>query len=59
MSHQDFKNIAYAGFFRHLVCVFVFVVVFVIVFVFLFVFSYDFCIAFIISSQNMYSYRGL
>ena len=41
VSHQDFKNIAYVGFFRYFVCVFVFVVVFVIVFVFVFVFSYD------------------
>ena len=38
---------------------FVFVVVFVIVFVFVFVFSDDFWIAFIISFQNMYGYRGL
>ena len=45
--------------FRHFVCVFVFVVVFVIVFVFVFVSSYDFWIAFIISFQNMYGYRGL
>ena len=37
MSHQDFENIAYAGYFRHFVCVFVFVAVFVIVFVFAFV----------------------
>ena len=59
VSHQDFKNIAYVGFFRHFVCVFVFVVVFVIVFVFVFVSSYDFWIAFIISFQNMYGYRGL
>ena len=35
------------GFFRHFVCVFVFVS------------SYDFLIAFIISFQNMYGYRGL
>ena len=55
VSHQDFKNIAYVGFFRHFVCVFVFVVVFV----FVFVSSYDFWIAFIISFQNMYGYRGL
>ena len=37
------------GFFRHFVSVFVFV----------FVSSYDFLIAFIISFQNMYDYRGL
>ena len=49
MSHQDFKNIAYARCFRHFAfaltsVVFVFVIVFVIVFVFVFVFlsSYDF-----------------
>ena len=59
VSHQDFKNVAYVGFFRHFLCVFVFVVVFVIVFVFVFVSSYDFWIAFIISFQNMYGYRGL
>ena len=47
------------GVFRHSVCVFVSVAVFVIVFVFLFVLSYDFWIAFIISFQNMYGYRGL
>ena len=41
--------------FRHFVCVFVFVIVFV----FVFVSSYDFWIAFIISFQNMYGYRGL
>ena len=59
VSHQDFKNVAYVGFFRHFLCVFVFVVVFVIVFVFVFVSSYYFWIAFIISFQNMYGYRGL
>ena len=59
VSHQDFKNIAYVGFFRHFVCVFVFVVVFAIVFVFVFVSSYDFWIAFIKSFHNMYGYRGL
>ena len=59
VSHQDFTNIAYVGFFRHFVCVFVFVVVFAIVFVFVFVSSYDFWITFIISFQNMYGYRGL
>ena len=54
MSHQDFKNIAYAGYFRHFVCVFVFAVVFVIVFVivFVFVFSYDFWAVLIISFQD-------
>ena len=59
VSHQDFRNIACVGFFRKFVCVFFFVVVFVIVFVFVFVSSYDFWIAFIISFQNMYGYRGL
>ena len=59
VSHQDFKNIAYVGFFRHFVCVFVIVFVFVIAFVFVFVSSYDFWIAIIISFQNMYGYRGL
>ena len=59
MSNQDLKNVAYVGFFRHFLCVFVFVVVFVIVFVFVFVSSYYFWIAFIISFQNMYGYRGL
>ena len=38
---------------------FVCICVFVIVFVFVFVSSYDFWIAFIISFQNMYGYRGL
>ena len=42
MSHQDLKNMAYVGCFRHFVCVVVVVVVVVIVFVFVFVFSYDF-----------------
>ena len=59
VSHQDFKNVAYVGFFRHFLCVFVFIIVFVIVFVFVFVSSYYFWIAFIISFQNMYGYRGL
>ena len=59
VSHQDFKNIAYVGCCRNFVYVFVFDVVFVIVFVFVFVSSYDFWIAFIISFQNMYGYRGL
>ena len=55
MSHQDFKNLANLGCFRHFVCVFVFFIFFV----FVFVSSYDFWIAFIISFQNMYGYRGL
>ena len=59
VNHHDFKNIAYVGFFRHFFCVFVFAVVFVIVFVFVFVSPHDFWIAFIISFQNMYGYRGL
>ena len=52
VSHQDFKNVRC---FRHFVCVFVFVILFV----FVFESSYDFWIAFIISFQNMYGYRGL
>ena len=61
VSHQDFKNIAYVGFFRHFVCVLDFVIVFVIVFVFVFVSSNNFWTPFIISFHNMYgySYRGL
>ena len=55
VSPQDFKDIAYVGFFRHFVCVFVFVSV--IVYVFVFVSSYDFWIALIISFQNIYGYR--
>ena len=43
------SKIAYVGFFRHFLCVFVFV----------FVSSYYLWIAFIISFQNMYGYRGL
>ena len=39
VSHQDFKNIVYVGFFRHFVFVFVFFIVLVIVFVFVFVSS--------------------
>ena len=58
-SHQDFKNIAHVGFFRHFVCVFVFVVVFVIVFVFVFVSSCDFWKAFIIIFKNMNGYMQL
>ena len=59
ISHQDFKNIVYYGFCRYFVSVSVFVIVFVIVFVFVFVPSYDFWIAFNISFQNMYGYKGL
>ena len=55
MRDQDFKNLANLGCFRHFVCVFVFFIFFV----FVFVSSYDFWIAFIISFQNMYGYRGL
>ena len=56
---SGFQKYSICWVFRHFVCVFVFVVVFVIVFVFVFVSSYDFWIAFIISFQNMYGYRGL
>ena len=56
---SGFQEYSTCWVFRHFVCVFVFVVVFVIVFVFVFVSSYDFWIAFIISFQNMYDYRGL
>ena len=38
MSHQDFKNLANLGCFRHFVCVFVFFICFV----FVFVSCYDF-----------------
>ena len=55
MWDPDFKNLANLGCFRHFVCVFVFFIFFV----FVFVSSYDFWIAFIISFQNMYGYRGL
>ena len=54
VSHQDLRKIACVGCFRYFV--FVFVVVFVF---FVFVFPHDFWIAFIISFQNMYGYRGL
>ena len=56
---SGFQKYSICWVFWHFVCVFVFVVVFVIVFVFVFVSSYDFWIAFIISFQNMYGYRGL
>ena len=56
---SGFQKYSICWVFRHFVCVFVFVVVFVIVFVFVFVVSNDFLIAFIISFQNMYGYRGL
>ena len=51
---SGFQKYSICWVFRHFVCVFVFVIVFVIVFVS----SYDFWIAFIISFQNMYAYRG-
>ena len=56
---SGFQKYSICWVFWHFVCVFVFVVVFVIVFVFVFVSSYDFWIAFIMSFQNMYVYRGL